>query len=137
MKNVITISTWCNDDCTIGRLFYKDFKCLTLELPWRQNQRSISCIPEGVYECGLYHSPKRGPVILLEDVPCRTFIEIHPGNFVRQIEGCICVGDSIKYLDNDTVLDVANSVRTFDKLMSIIELDKLHIAISRSSTNLY
>lgn len=37
---------------TNGTLFSTrgNFLCHTIELPWKQNQRSISCIPEGKYE---------------------------------------------------------------------------------------
>lgn len=34
-----------NDQGTEGILVYKDLVLRTLELPWRENQRQISCIP--------------------------------------------------------------------------------------------
>ena len=50
-----------NDIRTLGAMFDGDERiCETLELPWRDNQRGISCIPEGIYECKLAHSPSRG-----------------------------------------------------------------------------
>lgn len=37
-------------DGTNGELFFKGKKvCNTIELPWKENQRRISCIPEGKY----------------------------------------------------------------------------------------
>jgi len=116
----IELNTWCNRDCTIGRLFYEDFYCLTLELPWLGNQRNISCIPEGRYRAEFYNSPKHNLVILLEDVPNRSMIEIHAGNYTRQIQGCILVGDSLKYMDEDAILDVTNSRNTLSKLLSVL-----------------
>lgn len=109
-------------DCTLGRLTVNDFQCFTLELPWINNAKNISCIHEGEYKYTIRDSPSRGrQVVWLKDVYTRTDIQIHPGNFTRQIEGCILVGDSIKFLDSDTVPDVTNSVNTFNKLMSIIK----------------
>ena len=117
---ILTIQTWMQDDCTIGRLSYGDFHCLTLELPWKDNRRNVSCVPAGVYNARQYDSPEHGPVILLDDVPERTWVEIHAGNFTRQILGCILVGDSLKYLDDDDILDVTNSKRTLAKLLSLL-----------------
>jgi len=47
-------------------------------------------------------------------------IEIHSGNYTRQILGCILVGDSLKYLDADDILDVTNSKHTLDKLLQVL-----------------
>ena len=117
---ILTIQTWMQDDCTIGRLTYGDFHCLTLELPWHDNRRDVSCIPVGCYNARQYDSPKHGAVILLDDVPERSMIEIHSGNYTRQILGCILVGDSLKYLDADDILDVTNSKHTLDKLLQVL-----------------
>ena len=111
------IDTWCTDGCTIGTLGFGEFRCLTLELPWMDNTRNISCIPAGEYSAKLYQSYKNGQVVLIEGVPDRTFIEIHAGNFTRDIQGCILVGDSIKYLDQDDILDVTNSLTTLRKML--------------------
>ena len=36
---------------TNGALFVNGrFICFTIELPWRENRRNVSCIPEGRYE---------------------------------------------------------------------------------------
>ena len=78
-----------------------------------------------------YNSPSKGLVLLLHDVPNRTYIEIHAGNFTRQILGCILVGDGIKYLDNDTIPDVTNSKNTLNKLIDLIS-GETEIEITRS-----
>lgn len=127
----LLIDTWVTEDCTVGRLSYADFRCLTLELPWEDNAQNISCIPEGEYLAIQYYSPKHGDVILLKDVPNRTMIEIHPGNYTRQIQGCILVGDSIKYLDGDDILDVTNSRNTMNKIMTILP-EEFIVKITRS-----
>lgn len=115
---MIAISTWMNRDCTIGRLQCGDFHCFTLELPWVCNEQNISCIPDGQYQGRLYRSPRHGDVVLLDNVPNRSYIEIHSGNFTRQVKGCILVGDSITYMDRDTVPDVTNSRKTLNELLS-------------------
>ncbi|MHB8727572.1 MAG: DUF5675 family protein [Sulfuricaulis sp.] len=35
------------------------------------------CVPEGTYLCKLYQSPEHGRVFMLQDVPGRTYVEIH------------------------------------------------------------
>lgn len=79
---------------TLGAMFDGDVRfCETLELPWRDNQRGISCIPEGTYECKLAWSPSRKrKVYWLQNVPGREAVQIHIGNFTKDIRGCILVG---------------------------------------------
>ncbi len=127
----IIIDTWVNSDCTIGRLQYKNFRCMTLELPWENNTRNISCIPAGEYDAVQYLSRKFGSVVWIKHVDERSGIEIHPGNYTRQIRGCILVGDSIKYLDGDTILDVTNSRATLNKLMSQLP-EEFTVVINRA-----
>lgn len=114
---MIYIKRWYNDDCTIGRLKINGFECFTLELPWEDNKRNISCIPEGMYEYKFRNSPKNGNVIELEGVRNRSNIQVHAGNYVSSIRGCILVGDSIKWLNNDRIPDVTNSRKTLEKLL--------------------
>jgi len=66
--------------------------CDSLELPWKDNQTEISCIPEGVYTIKSEIHPKKGKVIRLFDVPKRSGILIHVGNDVSEILGCILPG---------------------------------------------
>lgn len=106
---------------TISQIEFLDFSCVGLELPWRDNQQDISCIPEGVYEYEVKYSVRaKRDVIWINGVEGRTSIQMHPGNYTRQILGCILPGDAIKHLDGDKVLDVSNSTATFDKLLRVI-----------------
>lgn len=80
-------------DATYGVLV-KDGKplCVTLEDPWNDNQRRISCIPEGEYDC-IPHSTNKYPKVWeVTKVPNRTAILIHAGNTTDDTEGCILVG---------------------------------------------
>ncbi len=127
----IKLNTWTQDDCTLGRLSFGELNCFTLELPWQENKPNISCIPAGIYPVSKYESPSKGSVLLLHDVPNRTYIEIHAGNYTSQILGCILVGDGIKYLNNDTIPDVTNSKKTLNKLLNLAP-DETFIEIIRN-----
>jgi hypothetical protein len=83
-----------NDVRTLGAMFDVEERiCETLELPWRDNQRGISCIPEGSYECKLGFSPSRKyDVYWLQNVIGRQDVQIHIGNFTKDIRGCILLG---------------------------------------------
>jgi hypothetical protein len=116
----ILIDTKMYEDCTLGRLFYKDFQCYTLELPWLDNLKKVSCVPAGTYSAKKYTSAKHGCVILLDNVPNRSFIEVHAGNYTSQIQGCCLVGDGIKHVNADSIPDVTNSKATLTRLMSML-----------------
>ena len=66
----------------------------TLELPWRDNQTRISRIPAGDYIATWHNSPKFGRCYKLQDVPGRSEILIHHGNYPKNTEGCILIGRS-------------------------------------------
>ena len=105
---------------TIGILSVEGFECFTLELPWLNNQKNISCIPTGIYKWKKRFSPgKQYQVIELKDVPNRKYIQIHLGNYTRQIEGCILPGLGLKDIDNDGIFDVTQSEKAFNKIMSL------------------
>lgn len=64
--------------------------CHTIELPWKGNQRKVSCIPEGRYEVLKRYSVKHGWHMVLKDVPGRSMILFHPANHaIKELEGCI------------------------------------------------
>lgn len=96
------------------------FQCKTLELPWKENKRNISCIPEGVYTVGKRFSQKYGWHFHVKDVPGRSYILIHPGNYHFQIRGCILVGDNLIDINGDGSKDVTNSQNTVDHLLSMM-----------------
>ena len=125
---MVNIKRWYNKDCTLGRLSIGSFQCFTLELPWLENQRGVSCIPRGKYKAFKRQSPKNGLVVEFRNVPDRSNIQIHSGNHTRQIEGCILVGSSIAFLDGDSVPDVGNSKETLNKLLALLP-DEFEVTI--------
>ena len=116
---MIKIERWYRDDCTLGILSIDGFQCFSLELADHQNEPYISCIPEGVYKYKYRDSPNHGHCLELQNVPNRTYIQIHVANFTKQIQGCIAVGNSIKFLDGDDIPDVTNSAATLVKIMEL------------------
>lgn len=83
-----------DDIATQGRLFLDgEYLCRTLERPWVDNKRGISCIPLGEYYGAVQPSPRfQRDLPELLDVPGRTQILIHAGNTPEDTEGCILVG---------------------------------------------
>lgn len=78
-------------DGTNGLLSYESNPiCRTIELPWRANQRQISCIPEGSYPLVRRHFNKHGVQLAVLEVPGRNGILIHSANDASsQLQGCI------------------------------------------------
>lgn len=114
----LIINRWYQEDCTLGRLQFGDFYCFTLELPFKANERNVSCILPGMYAARKHYSDKNGYVVAIDDVQGRSNIQIHVGNFLSQTEGCILVGKSITYLDEDGKPDVTSSRDTMNRLLN-------------------
>ena len=129
-----------SDKQTLGRgVIFDDgynelFTFYTLELPWKDNQRNISCIPEGIYSIRKRYSPKYKNHLHVLGVEGRKWILIHHGNFYSDIRGCILVGDSHTDIDGDGYRDVTNSVNTMKKIMDIVP-DELKLQISSLETS--
>jgi len=82
---------------TLGKLYInKEFFCYTLEKEWLDNEKYISCIPEGKYSCKPYSSKKYPYVTQVTDVENRDKILIHKGNYHWDVKGCILIGNSFK-----------------------------------------
>ena len=116
----VVINRIKQEDCTIGILNYLDFRCFTLELPDLNNTPNKSCIPVGTYYGEKIHSPSLGNCIDICNVTGRTFIRIHAGNYTKQIQGCVLVGDSLKDINNDGIIDIVNSKSTLEKLLKVL-----------------
>ncbi len=66
------------------------FVCFTIELPWKENQKGVSCIPEGKYELKPRYSQKFKRHLEVLDVYKRSTILFHPANnALEELEGCI------------------------------------------------
>jgi hypothetical protein len=80
---------------TLGSLWFMGkMLCYTLEEPWRDNMRGVSCVPLGRYFCTPHNTPRFPRVWILNDVPARSGILIHAGNTLADTTGCILVGSA-------------------------------------------
>ena len=99
--NLLVIRETFTDKSTIGNLYLNgEWLCDTLELPYLDNQRSISCIPKGNYKVRLRY-PRESATrdylhLLVQDVPNRDYILFHRGNTAKDTSGCILVGNGRK-----------------------------------------
>ncbi|MCH8505060.1 MAG: DUF5675 family protein [Ectothiorhodospiraceae bacterium] len=105
------------------------WSCCVLENPWRNNERKLSCIPEGVYEMRMRRSPvvertsggefqKGWEVTNVRD---RTFIMLHPGNYERNTEGCLLPGRDFAWHEREGPM-VTHSQVTFRRLMQLLSV---------------
>lgn len=121
---MITLTRYYTPLGTFGEWVVKDFKCVTLERPWKENQTKVSCIPEGIYRLRLRESPivtrithgKYTQGWEVTNVVNRAYVMIHPGNYVTDSEACILVGEKMT-VNQEKGLMITNSQNTFDKLM--------------------
>ncbi len=101
--------------------------CSTLELPWKDNARNVSCIPEGTYQfakrkIGSFYarySKRLGHdfTIQVKGVPDRDYILVHIGNVLEDTRGCVLVGRRFRL---GAVPLVDNSAETYRELYSIL-----------------
>ena len=113
---------------TIGNLIglsesgYALFTCDTLELPWLNNQKQISCIPTGKYLVKKRYSKKFKNHLHITNVEDRSYILIHSGNYYTDILGCVLVG-RLGFVNSDDIIDVNSSKKTLKKLLTFVESD--------------
>lgn len=104
-----------NDKGTLG-IMLLDGKPLftTLELPWKNNQINISCIPAGIYKATYIFSEKfQKSLFILHNVPGRNAVEIHIGNTVVDTHGCVLIGMEFSLSE----FAIVNSKLAFDNFM--------------------
>jgi hypothetical protein len=79
-----------------GRVFWDGKpQLISYELPWLDNARNVSAIPEGRYICTRHVTaryPESRRAYVLADVPGRSGILFHSGNTARDTDGCILLG---------------------------------------------
>ena len=110
------------DKQTLGELTIdgSEEKFYTMELPWKDNQKRISCIPEGKYQVIRRWSEKYGNHFHVLDVPNRSYILIHYGNYKHNTLGCILPGSAHIDIDGDGYKDVTASKSTMGKLYNLL-----------------
>lgn len=106
MKSMLLKRFAINDDGTFGVLIDEnDPFCLTVERPWLNNQKNISCIPDGTYTCKRVQSPKFGDTFEVTGVPGRDEILFHRGNVSDDSHGCIILGHGLEIIKGKEGID--------------------------------
>lgn len=103
------------------------FSCATGELPFRENEPNVSCIPIGTYAVCWGPSEKFVECYHVIGVPNRTAIEIHAANFCGDINagfrsdllGCIALGMKVGIINGQTALmESQKALQEFEAAMA-------------------
>lgn len=92
---ITLVRTRYTSQAVLGRLIIGDEELATLEPPWRNNERNVSCIPTGEYKMNYLPrsaSGKYRKVYHITEVEGRGGILIHNGNIPGHTKGCVLVG---------------------------------------------
>ena len=133
----ITISRFVDygrsNEGTFGTLTFGDFFCYTVECPWMDNQRFISCIPPGDYFLEYYQSTKFGPSAIVFGGTVSKFeyenyqrygILIHPANWSSDLMGCIGLGERVTVMNG--LASVTNSRKTVSEFLNLINMGEVY-----------
>lgn len=103
--------------------------CCTLERKDMENTVNISSIPAQQYLCRKTYSDKFNyTTFRVMNVPGRTGILFHHGNYEKDTEGCILLGRNIG--ENNHGRMVADSFNTFNRFMNHMKNeDTFHLSI--------
>lgn len=138
MHQATLIRMLTGDEGTFGAIvFDSGFALHALELPWEQNEPSISCIPCGMYMVEIGDSPRFGSSYHVLDVPGRTHIIFHKGNWAGRksmmpelhsnVEGCILLG-----LDRGSIsgqMAVKSSSKACDEMYTKLKGDPFEMLV--------
>ena len=89
-----------SSDGTFGKFVCAGLSLFSLELPWKDDENNVSCIPTGLYVCRWTLSPrlKKNTYEVFGDKH-RTGIRLHSANLAKQLLGCIALGKRIGFMD--------------------------------------
>lgn len=90
-KHTLILRRMYGEQGTNGTIRYNgEVICHTIELPWRNNIKRYSCIPEGQYRLAKRTYTRHGEQIGIPAVLGREAILIHAANnALKQLHGCI------------------------------------------------
>lgn len=130
-----------DDQGTPGYLIMPGFRCVSLELPWRDNKKGISCIPPGKYKIKPGESSRklggRTDLYLIHGTEPRTWVFFHAGNWAgdkamgyrSDSKACVLLGSAHttmykqKAISNsqNTIKDFMDELDGRDALLEIVE----------------
>lgn len=114
---------------TTGRLILPEkISLATLELPFLDNKKNISCIPLGIYDIKEFLSPKFGRTFEVCNVPNREKILFHTGNKLQDSHGCILIG--MRHFVSNGEDCIADSRRAFSLLLSVLTSQAYELEIT-------
>lgn len=121
-----------DEEGTFGELAGGDFSCKTVELPWRDNRVARSCIPEGTYRMrkrpsGVVSRTSGGRFEEgweITHVPDRTWIMVHVGNTINDLDGCVAVGKAWGYVERHWAVTASRD--TFAAFMQTLAEEDEH-----------
>jgi len=136
MKKIKLNRLISNGSYTVGYIVIKlnDKKetLYTLELPYKNNERNISCIPKGLYALSVYSSPKFQTALKIHDVLNRSGILIHPLNTLKETKGCIGLGlrmtmrnKKFAQEENKLEVEIRDSRKAVNLLINYVETEKI------------
>ncbi len=132
-KHALLIRTDESDEGTFGPFSVEDLHLVAGELPWRNNEIGLSRIPAGTHTAHYREDGKHGPCYQLDDVPGRTAIQIHVGNWcgdkskrlLTDVDGCIVLGMRKGVLNNQKAV-----VRSGDAMKAFLaKMDKAPLVL--------
>jgi hypothetical protein len=129
MINAVLNRYYQDSIVTFGFINFSDnLHLFTLEKPWRNNERNISCIPQGQYMCSPFSGDKFKNVYVIENVTKRSNILFHIGNYPNQTEGCILVGHGADNLNPEYPM-IRNSTVAMNKMRKLLGNDHFKLTI--------
>jgi hypothetical protein len=130
VKTAFLIRDYVGKDCVMGTLYLDGEVFQTLEPPWKDNARNVSCIPSEVYQCDFMPRSSSGKyrnVYHVKRVQGRSGILIHNGNVVNHTKGCLILGTKRGQLYNQKA--VLNSRTAMNKLARILKKQPFNLLI--------
>lgn len=132
MKTIIITRKSDDGIQTLGEIVSTDglFKRVTLERPYKNNQTNISCIPKGTYVVKWAFMWRRLTYhYLFQNVPGRSGIFIHAGNYWFDVLGCILLGTAFVDINYDGKKDVINSAKTVKEFEAYMDYKDFNLVV--------
>lgn len=148
MKIMVVSRILSNENLTLSECYIRDkdtgiilFDFYGIELPWKNNERMISCIPANKYYAVAIKRWSNGKYALwVQDVPDRSEILVHQANYPTDVLGCLGPGRGILrrnsihplskvYIDDpsrhDEVIGVGPSAPVIDYIQMYIPIGEV------------
>lgn len=131
MKILVVSRILSNSELTLSECYIRDentgiilLEFYGIELPWKNNQRKISCIPANDYVAAAVRRYSNDRYALwVQDVPGRSEIMVHQANYPKDVLGCLGPGRFI--LGETKVVGVGPSAPVMEDIEKYIPLGEM------------